>query len=83
MHFLFALRHPDTFATAFYLLETVTTENMPLVKELAEMTSKIMQGETLDKPKQTSYTYDEIIGTVKFMVPYVGYPSVLVHEFLK
>jgi len=32
-------------------------------QELAEMTSKIMQGETLDKPKQTSYTYDEIIGT--------------------
>lgn len=26
---------------------------------------------------------EDIIGTVKFMIPYVGYPSVLVHEFLK
>ena len=31
-------------------------------QELAEMTGKIMQGEKLEKPKQTSYTYDEIIG---------------------
>lgn len=26
---------------------------------------------------------EDIIGIVKFMIPYVGYPSVLVHEFLK
>ncbi|MBQ6816879.1 MAG: ABC transporter ATP-binding protein/permease, partial [Bacilli bacterium] len=32
-------------------------------QELAEMTSKIMKGEELEEPKQTSYTYDEIIGT--------------------
>ena len=31
--------------------------------ELTEMTSKIMKGEKLEKPKQTSYTYDEIINT--------------------
>lgn len=28
-------------------------------------------------------TNEEIIGTVKFMIPYIGYPSVLVNEFLK
>ena len=28
-------------------------------------------------------TNDEIIGTVKFMVPYVGYPSVFIYEMLK
>ena len=32
-------------------------------KELTEMTSKIMKGEKVEEPKQTSYTYDEIIGT--------------------
>ena len=32
-------------------------------EELTEMTSKIMKGEVLDDPIQTSYTYDEIIGT--------------------
>lgn len=28
-------------------------------------------------------TNEEIIGTVKFMIPYIGYPSVLVNELLK
>ena len=32
-------------------------------QELTEMTTKIMKGETLEDPIQTSYTYDEIIGT--------------------
>ena len=32
-------------------------------QELTEMTGKIMKGEDLEKPVQTSYTYDEIIGT--------------------
>lgn len=32
-------------------------------QELTEMTSKIMKGEKLESPKQTVYTYDEIIGT--------------------
>ena len=32
-------------------------------QELAEMTGKIMKGEELEKPVQTSYTYDELIGT--------------------
>ena len=32
-------------------------------EELMEMTSKIMKGETLEEPKQTSYSYDEIIGS--------------------
>ena len=32
-------------------------------QELTEMTSKIMNGEDLQKPVQTSYTYDEIIGS--------------------
>ena len=32
-------------------------------QELTEMTSKIMKGEELPEPTQTSYTYDEIIGT--------------------
>ena len=32
-------------------------------KELMEMTGKIMKGETIEEPKQTSYSYDEIIGT--------------------
>ena len=30
--------------------------------ELTEMTTKIMKGEELEEPKQTSYTYDELIG---------------------
>ena len=32
-------------------------------QELTEMTGKIMKGEKLEEPKQTSYTYDELIGT--------------------
>ena len=32
-------------------------------QELTDMTSKIMKGEVVDDPVQTSYTYDEIIGT--------------------
>ena len=32
-------------------------------EELTEMTKKIMQGETLEEPSQTSYTYDEILNT--------------------
>ena len=32
-------------------------------QELTNMTSKIMNGEKLEEPIQTSYTYDEIIGT--------------------
>ena len=32
-------------------------------QELTEMTGKIMKGEEIEEPKQTSYTYDEIIGT--------------------
>jgi len=32
-------------------------------EELTEMTGKIIKGEKLEKPIQTSYTYDEIIGT--------------------
>ena len=32
-------------------------------QELTEMTSKIMKGEKLEEPVQTSYTYDELIGT--------------------
>jgi len=32
-------------------------------QELTEMTGKIMKGEELEEPVQTSYTYDEIIGT--------------------
>jgi len=32
-------------------------------QELTEMTSKIMQGEELEEPTQTSYTYDELLGT--------------------
>ena len=32
-------------------------------QELTDMTSKIMKGEELSKPTQTSYTYDEILGT--------------------
>ena len=32
-------------------------------QELTDMTSKIMKGETLEEPVQSSYTYDEIIGT--------------------
>ena len=32
-------------------------------QELTDMTSKIMKGEELEAPVQTSYTYDEIIGT--------------------
>jgi putative ABC transport system permease protein len=31
--------------------------------ELTEMTTKIMKGEELEEPKQTSYTYDELLGT--------------------
>ncbi|MBQ2872505.1 MAG: ABC transporter ATP-binding protein/permease [Bacilli bacterium] len=30
--------------------------------ELTEMTTKIMKGEELEEPKQTSYTYDELVG---------------------
>jgi len=32
-------------------------------QELTEMTGKIMKGEKLEEPIQTSYTYDELIGT--------------------
>ena len=32
-------------------------------QELTDMTSKIMKGEELTEPVQTSYTYDELIGT--------------------
>jgi len=32
-------------------------------QELTDMTSKIMKGEEIEEPVQTSYTYDEIIGT--------------------
>ena len=32
-------------------------------QELTDMTSKIMKGEELEEPTQTSYTYDELIGT--------------------
>ena len=32
-------------------------------QELTDMTTKIMKGEELKKPTQTSYTYDELIGT--------------------
>ena len=32
-------------------------------QELTDMTSKIMKGETIEDPIQSSYTYDEIIGT--------------------
>lgn len=32
-------------------------------EELTEMTGKIMNGEKVDEPKQTSYSYDEIVGT--------------------
>ena len=32
-------------------------------QELKDMTSKIMKGEELEEPTQTSYTYDELIGT--------------------
>ena len=32
-------------------------------QELTDMTSKIMKGEELEEPIQTSYAYDEIIGT--------------------
>ena len=32
-------------------------------QELTEMTSKIMKGEEIEEPKQTSYSYEEIIGT--------------------
>ena len=32
-------------------------------QELTDMTSKIMKGEEIEDPIQTSYTYDEIIGT--------------------
>lgn len=32
-------------------------------QELTDMTSKIMKGEELEEPKQSSYTYNEIIGT--------------------
>lgn len=32
-------------------------------QELTNMTSKIMKGEELEEPEQTSYTYDEILGT--------------------
>ena len=32
-------------------------------QELTEMTGKIMKGEKLEEPVQTSYTYDELIGT--------------------
>ena len=32
-------------------------------QELTEMTGKIMKGEKIEEPIQTSYTYDELIGT--------------------
>jgi len=43
-----------------YALYAIGLKNQ---EELTEMTSKIMKGEKLEEPKQTSYSYDEIIGT--------------------